>query len=225
MSRASTSANPVWLRIKGLTSLERGTDADTEDGSSADSVWSEPYVTRRSGTITLEGKPVTDAVTGERDPGQAELDYYANLAGCDGDARIRLADPYGRAMVIDAIVTSASTGADDTSESVSWDLEQVGEAEELTYVQASGVSTTPTNTLSVAVGETKTVAVAFTPATATNQKYSASSADGGKVRVTNVDGLTFDVVGVSVTTTPVNVVVKTMNNALSATLAVTVTAP
>lgn len=225
LSRASTASNPVWLRVKGLTSMERSTDADTDDGSSADSVWSEPYVTKRNGSITLEGKPVTDAVTGARDPGQAELDYYATQAGCDGDARLRIADPYGRAMIIDAIVTSNSASADDTSETVSWDLEQVGEAEELAYVQATAVATNPASTASVAVGETETVTVAFTPATASNQKYSVASADMGKVRVANIDGLTFDIVGVAVTEegSPVNVVVKTMNNSLTAAIAVSVT--
>ncbi|MEG2624055.1 MAG: hypothetical protein RSC06_14265 [Clostridia bacterium] len=228
MSRASTSASPLWLRIKGLNSLERSNDADTEDGSSADSIFSEPYVTKRSGAITLEGKPVSDAVSGERDAGQAELDYYATLAGCDGDARIRLADPYGRIMILDAIVTSSSIGADDTSETVSWELEQVGEAEDAAYVQATGITVmngaTSAATLSLAVGTTKSLTVAFTPSTSTNQKFSVASADSSRVRVTNVDGLGFDVVGVASTTGAVGIVVKTMNNALTATVAVTITA-
>lgn len=75
LSRASTKANPTWIRIKGLTSMTLSTDADTEDGSSAESLWGEPYVTKRNGSLSLEGRPVIDSVTGAQDPGQAELDY------------------------------------------------------------------------------------------------------------------------------------------------------
>lgn len=224
LSRASTPSNPVWLTIKGLTSMERSVDSDTEDGSSADSIWGEPYVTKRNGSITLSGKPASDAVTGDRDLGQAELDHYVNMAGCDGDVAMRIIDPYGHAVQLDVIVTGSSKSADDSSEEVSWDLEQVGEATDLPYIQATGVATTPATSVSVAVGETETVTVAFTPENASNQKYSVASADPGKVRVANIDGLTFDLVGVAATSSPVNVLVKTMNNALTATLAVTVTA-
>lgn len=63
LSRASTKANPTWIRIKGLTSMTLSTDADTEDGSSAESLWGEPYVTKRNGSLSLEGRPVIDSVS------------------------------------------------------------------------------------------------------------------------------------------------------------------
>ena len=65
--------------------------------------------------------------------------------------------------------------------------------------------------------------MSFTPANASNQKYAVASADTSKVRVTNVDGLNFDIVGVAKTTTPVKVVVRSMNNSKTAEINVTVT--
>lgn len=224
LSRASTKANPTWIRIKGLTSMTLSTDADTEDGSSAESLWGEPYVTKRNGSLSLEGRPVIDSVTGAQDPGQAELDYYATQGGCDGDATLRIADPYGRAQIIDVVVTSNERSADDTSETRTWDTEIVGEPEEQPYVQVTSIATTPATSASIEVGETESVTVAFTPDTASNQKFSVASADTTKVKVANIDGLNFDIVGVAVTEKPVNVVVRTMNNSKEATIAVTVTA-
>lgn len=225
MSRASTKADPTWLRIKGLTSMTLSTDADTEDGSSTDSLWGEPYVSKRNGSLSLEGRPVVDTVTGVQDQGQAELDYFATQGGCDGDATLRIVDPYGRAQIIDVVVTSSERGADETSETRTWETEIVGEPEDEPYVQVSSITTTPASTASVEVGETESVTVAFTPTTASNQKYSVASADTTKVQVDNIDGLTFDIVGVAVTGsgTPVNVVVRSMNNSKEATIAVTVT--
>ena len=80
--------------------------------------------------------------------------------------------------------------------------------------------------MSVDVGEVQSVTVALTPAGASNSKYSVASADTSKVKVSNIDGMTFDIVGVAATEaeTPVNVVVTTMNNKKQATIAVTVTA-
>ena len=211
MSRASTKANPTWIRIKGLTSITLSTDGDTEDGSAAENLWSEPYVTKRNGSLSIEGRPVIDSVT---------------QGGCDGDATLRIADPYGRAQIIDVVVTSSERGADDTSETRTWDTEIVGEPEEQPYVQVTSISTSPATSASVTIGTPTSVTVSFTPATASNQKFSVASADTTKVQVANIDGLTFDLVGVAATEEgePVNVVVRSMNNSKEATIAVTVTA-
>ena len=224
MSRVSTSDNPTWIRIKGLNSITVSNDADTEDGSSADSLYSEPYVTKRSGSISLEGRPIADKVTGAHDAGQAELDYYLTVGGCDGDARLRIVDNCGHAEIWDVTVTGKENGADETSETVSWDLERVGAPESETYVQVTDVATDPAESVSIKAGDVETVTVAFTPSNASNQKYSVASADTTKVKVENIDGLTFDLVGVAATDNPVTVQVKTMNNAKVATIAVTVTA-
>ena len=224
LSHASTAEDPIWLRIKGLTSMDWSVDSDTEDGSSADNAYSDPYKTKINGSLSIEGKPATDAVTGNRDPGQAELDYYKGMVGCDGDARIRLIDPYGRAQILDVAVTGSGRTADETSDTVSWDMEVVGEPEEVPYVQVTAISTTPASSATVTVGSTTSVTVKFTPTGASNQKYSVASQDQNKVKVANIDGLNFDLVGVDATSDPVNVVVKSMNNAKSATIAVTVSA-
>ena len=221
-SRASTTLTPVWLRVKGLNSISVSNDADTEDGSSAESLFGEPYVTKRNGSISLEGRPVVDRVTGAHDPGQEELDYYLSVGGCDGDARIRIIDNCGHAEIWDVIVVSKETSADDTSETVTWELERVGEPEEVPYVQVTGIATSPATSATVTIGTPTTVTVSFTPTGASNQKYSVASADTSKVQVKNIDGLTFDLVGVAQTTSTVNVVVKSMNNAKTATIAVTV---
>lgn len=223
LSRVSTRTDPEWIRIKGLTTATVSEDTDTEDGSAADALYGEPYVTKRNGTISLEGRPVVDRVSGAHDRGQAELDYYATVGGCDGDATLRIIDNCGHAELLDCIVTSKERSADESSETVSWELQRVGEPEEVTYVQVSGIATTPAASKSLPVGETATIKVSFTPTTASNQKYSVASGDTSKVKVTNIDGLNFDIVGVAETTTPIVIQLKSMNNAKTATLNVTVT--
>lgn len=224
MSRVSTDENLEWIRIKGLNSMTISNSADTEDGSSADSLYSEPYATKRSGSVSLEGRPIADKVTGAHDRGQEELDYYLTVGGCEGDARLRIVDNCGHAEIWDVIVTGKENGADETSETVSWDLERVGAPETEPYVQVTNVTTEPATSVNITAGQVETVTVKFTPEKASNQKYSVASADTTKVRVENIDGLTFDLVGVAATVTPVTVQIKTMNNAKTATLAVTVSA-
>jgi len=231
LSRASSRTNPSWIRIKGVNSISQGISGDTEDGSGSDSLWGEPYVTKRNGTLNIEARPVVDAVTGEQDPGQAELDYYATQGGCDGDCTLRIADPYGRCQIVDVVITDSNKDANDTEESRTWNTSIVGEPEDVPYVQVSSLTVkvgegTPSDSpsASLTVGGTQACTVAFVPTGASNQKYSVASADTTKVRVKNIDGLSFDLEGVAATTSAVNVIVKSMNNAKTATIAVTVTA-
>lgn len=223
-SRGSTNESPVWIRVRGLNSMDYSTDADTEDGSSAQDLWGEPYVTKRSGSLSLEAKRVVDSVTGNPDPGQAELNHYATLGGCDADARLRLVDAVGNATLVDVIVTSAGSSADDSSETVNYDMEIVGEPIPQPYVQAVSVAVrdgaSPVAALEMDVGGTKELTVAFTPASASNQKYAASSSDAGAVKVLSVDGLTFELKAVAAGSATVSV--RTMNNSLTASVAVTV---
>lgn len=234
MSRASTTSNPTWIRIKGIDSITLTRGGNTEDGSASDSLYEEPYISKRNGSLAIEGKPVYDAVTGAQDAGQAELDHYATQGGCDGDARLRLVDPYGHAELIDVVVTNTERGTDDTSQTVSWDTEIVGESEVEAYVQvtsvkvkvgSSGTAATTANA-TLTVGTSQTVTVSFEPTAASNQKYSVASADTTKVQVKNVDGLTFDLVPVAPTaqSSSVSVVVRSMNNNKTATITCTVNA-
>lgn len=216
----------TWIRIKGLEEMTHGTDSDTEDGSAATDLWEEPYVTKRSGSLTLSGKPKVDAATGEVDPGQAMLDDYATTGVCDDDATLKIVDPYGTAIVMDAIVTGNEVSSDEDEDTKSWDLEQVGEIETLPYVQLTSISLKDGNSavtnLSLAVGATpKIITIVFNPATASNQRFRISS---GNKKVASVSNITED----SFTVTPLSagtskIVVTSVNGARTATLTVTVT--
>ena len=228
-SRTSTNDAPIWIPIKGLLNMTKGESADTEDGSSAQDAYGEPYATKWNSSVSLEVKPIYDPVTGSRDPGQVEMESYKGKTGCDGDMRLRIADPIGNVALVDTVLTSVENGADETSTTLSYEMEGVGEPEIPPYVQMSGVdledsTNAPVSTLAMTVNTTKTITVVPTPANASNQKYGVASADESKVRVVNKDGMHFDVLSLAPTSTPVNVVVRTVNNSLTATIAVTVTA-
>lgn len=221
------AAADTWVRIHGIDSLDRGIDSDTEDGSADSDTWSEPYKTKLSGSLSLEGKPVVDQTTGIRDEGQAMLEDYSHLAGCEADCTIRITDPYGHAMMADYIVTSYTENADDTENGLSVDLEMVGEPEALPYVQATAVALKKggqaATTLSLAVGDSPAlISVDFTPATASNKRFRVTNTKRSVATVTNVTEDGFSVVPVSAGTTTITV--TSVNNAKTATLAVTVTA-
>lgn len=221
-----TQVTETWIRIKGLTQLTRSTDSTTEDGSAATDAYEEPYVTKRSGSLSLEGKPVVDASTGERDPGQSMLDDYATEVGCEGDATIKIVDPYGMATVADYIISGGEVSSDDTEETVSWDLAQVGEAEQLPYVQLVGVAlkdgSTAVTTLNMAVGSTpKVITVNFTPENASNQRFKVGTSNKRKVAVSNITENSFTLTALSAGTATVTV--TAVNNNRTATITVTVT--
>lgn len=218
-------SSETFIRIKGLTQMTRSTDADTEDGSAATDAWEEPYVTKRSGSLSLEGRPIVDAETGDRDAGQSMLDDYGNEVGCDGDATIKMVDPYGMAIVADYVVTGTETSADDTENSVSWDLEQVGEPEVLPYVQLTDVELQQDDTeiteLAMEVGGTPDVVnVVFTPADSSNQRYRVTSSNKRKVAVSNITENSFMLTALA--DGEATITVTTVNNAKTASITVTV---
>ncbi len=220
-----TQVNETWIRIKGLTQMTRGTDADTEDGSAATDSHEEPYVTKRSGSLTIEGRPIVDAVTGDRDAGQSMLNDYAEEVGCDGDCTIKIVDPYGAATVADYIVTSTEDSTDETEDTVSWDLEQVGEAERLVYVQMTSVSLKDGNEaaseIALTVGGTpKTITVVFNPENASNQRYRVATSNKRRVAISNITENSFVLNAMSAGTATVTV--TTVNNTKTASLAITV---
>lgn len=221
LSRAATKADPVWIAVKGLNAITLTLEAETGDGSAADSLWAEPYVTKRSGRMKLDARPVTDPATGETDPGQAELDYFGALAGCAADAALRLTDPYGKSRIIDLIVTGSETGSEDGGEKISWDCEIVGEIASVPYVQLTGIAP-DAQAITLAVNESRTVSLAFTPENASNRRYSAASASPHHVRVGAVQDTGFEITGVMATDGAVDVLVRSMNNSLTARVAVTV---
>ena len=204
----------TWVRIYGLTSMTRTTDGETEDSSADTDIWSEPYITKRSGTIDLEGIKKVVESTGEIDRGQELLDDYAEQAGCGADATIKLIDPYGHGIIIDTIVTSAEESADSSEQTRSWSLEQVGEAETIPYVQMEGVELRKGDarleTLEmISGGAQEIVSVAFTPEGASNRRYRVNNSKRAVVRVSDIgeNGFVLTPVGVGtalVTVTTVN---------------------
>ena len=216
----------TWIRIKGLEEMTRSTDSDTEDGSAATDLWEEPYVSKRSGSLTLSGKPKVDASTGEVDPGQAMLDDYATSGVCDDDATLKIVDPYGTAIVGDFIVTGNEVSSDEDEDTKNWDLEQVGDVDTLPYVQLASISLKDGNsaitTLSIAVGATpKIITIVFNPATASNQRFRISSGNKKVASVSNITDDSFTVTPLSAGTS--KIVVTSVNGARTAILNVTVT--
>lgn len=215
-----------WMRIYGLTSLTRTVEGDTEDGSADTDTWSEPYVTKRSGSLELEGiKKVVEA-TGELDPGQEMLDDYAEQSGCDADATLKFVDPYGHGWIGDYVVTSAEESADDSENGRSWSLEQVGEAEPIQYVQVTGIDVMSggeaVTELAMKVGDApKLIDVAFTPEDASNKRFRVKTNRRSVARVSDIteDGFTVNAVGAGTAT----ITVTSINNAKTAAITVTVT--
>ena len=222
-------ADDSWLRIYGLTSLTLNIESESDDGSSATDVWKEPYITKRGGKAKLEGKPVVEAATGEKDQGQEMLDSYAELSGCDADAALRFTDPYGHSFMADYIITNSEKSADEDGEKVNWDLEQVGEAEPLPYVHIvsvalnDGNSAIANNALSLAVGSAaKILTLAFTPENASNKRFKVANSKKSVATISNITENGFTVTAVAAGTT--NITVTTIEGNKTYTLAVTVTA-
>ena len=220
----STSA---FIRIYGLTSMSRSISSSTEDGSADTDVWSEPYVTKRSSSVSLEGNEVVVELTGANDDGQELLNTYAEYSGCDADATLKFVDPYGHAWVADYIVTSRDLSADDTGATVTWELEQVGEAEILPYIHVTSVALksggTAAATLAMKTGDApKIIEVEFTPATASNKRFKVSNNKRSVVTVSNITETGFTLTPVAVGTAAITV--TSINGNKTATCNVTVTA-
>lgn len=220
-----TSAD--WVRIYGLTSLTNTISGETEDGSTETDVWSEPYITKRSGSVALEGKRVVVDSTGEDDPGQVLLNWYAEQAGCDGDATLKFVDPYGHSWIADYVVTSHETSQDNTDDSESWDLELVGEVEVQPYTHVTTVALKDgddtVTTLSMTAGGTaKTLSVAFTPATASNKRFRVNNSNRNIISITGVTEDGFVVTPLAAGTATITV--TSINGTKTASCAVTVSA-
>lgn len=210
-----------WVRVRGLRLMTRSADSETADGSAATDVWAEPYVIKRSAALKLSGRAVADAATGEKDEGQMLLDRYAEAAGCEGDATLKFADPYGHALVADFVVTGAGQEANDSEYSVSWDLKQVGEAEELPYVPVTAVSVSPAALSMQVGGAPAAVAVSFTPAAASNRRFRVSVSGRQYAAVSDVTENGFTVTALAPGEAAVTV--TSLNGQRTAALNVTVT--
>ena len=220
-----TRGEDAFVRIYGLNSLTHKVEGTTEDGSQDSEVWSEPYITKRSATLELEGVRKVVESTGETDPGQELLDEYAEQAGCGADATLRFIDPYGHGVTMDCIVTSAEESADKSEQKRSWSLQQVGEAEVIRYVQMRGVALLHTGGENGEVvlrerGLPELIQVAFTPADASNRRFRVSNSRRGVVRVQDMTESGFALLPVGTGTATITV--STVNNGCQASLLVTV---
>ena len=216
-----------FVPVKGLNSLSLSVEADTDDGKTGDAVWAEQYIKGRSVSGSLSGRPIVDRVTGTRDPGQALMKRAAyNSGGCDNDQTLLIADAIGRAVQYDCVITSESIDTDEDGEEISWDFEGVGEPVEVPYVQLTAVAfkdgNTEASTVSVVVGNTKEIVVAFTPTKASNTRYSYSIEDESIAAIAAIDGANISIRGVAAGSTTLTI--KTMNNNKTAELAITVSA-
>lgn len=217
-----------FVRIYGLNSLTATVDSETEDGSADTDIWSEPYISKRSGSVDLEGKKVVNEATGEADEGQELLNYYAETAGCDADATLKFIDAYGHAWVADYIVTSREDSVDDTGDNYSWSLEQVGEADVLPYKHVTSIalkdgSTAVGSTLSMAVDATpKIITVAFTPDDSSNKRFRVRNTKRTIANIGNItdDGFTITPVAAGTTT----ITVTSVEGEKTAEVALTITA-
>ncbi len=221
-------ASSAFVRIYGLTSMTRNIDSDTEDGSVETDIWEEPYVTKRNGSISLEGKEVVVESTGATDAGQEILNSYAELAGCEGDATLKFVDPYGHAWIGDYIVTGREISADDSETTLSWDLSQVGEVEVQPYVNASSIAlkdgSNSAATLAFTEGDSaKIITVEFTPDGTSNKRFKVTNPKKTVATVSNITETGFTVTPVAVGTTTITV--TSINGGKTATCAVTVSAP
>ena len=221
------AATQQFVRIYGLTSLTRTIEGETEDGSADTDIWAEPYITKRSSSCDLEGDKKVVESTGEVDPGQEMLNEYAEMSGCDSDCTLKFVDPYGHGWIADYVVTSAEESSDDSDNSVTWSLEQVGEAEPIQYVQVKAVAAksggTAAATLEMKVGDSpKLIEVEFTPENASNQRFRVTNNKRSVVQVSDIteSGFTLTAVGEG----PANIVITSVNGAKTASIAVTVTA-
>lgn len=218
-------ATQEWVRIFGLNSMTRGVDAETEDGSADTDAWAEEYVTKRSGSLSLEGKPVIVESSGLIDPGQDLLNYYSEQVGCDSDATLRMTDPYGHAIQADFIVTSKEESTDASGTTVSWDLTQVGQAEQLPYeavesvaIHVDGAAVTE---LALNAGDAaKLVTLKFNPENASNKRFKVSNSKRSIANVVNVTDDGFSIMPVTVGETTITV--TTANGPKTASVKVTV---
>lgn len=215
-----------FVRVKGLDTMSVDIDSETDDAKSGDALWAETYIQGRSVSGSFGGKPISDRTTGAKDPGQALMHKAAySDGGCDNDQTIRIADAVGRAVEYDCVITKESVSSDDDGEEVSWDWEGVGAPRDIEYVQATAVAfkntTTTITTLSVAAGSTEEVFASLTPSNASNQRYTYYIDDENVATIAAVDGLEMSVKGVSAGTATLTI--RTMNNGLTAELAITVT--
>jgi hypothetical protein len=219
-------ATREWVRIYGLTSMTQTISGETSDGSSAAEVWEEPYVTKRSAELSLDGEIVEEESTGVRDPGQEMLREAALGSGCEDDITLKMIDPYGHGMTADYVVTGSEESQNDTESGISWTLQMVGEPEYLVYVQVEGVEVREKDqavtSLNLTTGDAaRILTLAFRPADASNRRFRVFNSLPGVARVSDITEDGFTLTPMKAGTTVIRV--ETMNGGREASVTVNVT--
>lgn len=209
---AKELTSTTWTRVYGLTKLTHTVESETEDGSADTDVWSEPYVTKRSGKASLEGKPVVVESTGIVDAGQALLTEYAQMAGCDGDLDLKFIDPYGHAWIGEYIVTNHEVSSDNSGDTESWDIELVGDIEPQPYVNILTVTAmngstaiSASGTITVTMGTPAIITVGFTPEGVSNTRFRVSNSARSVCQITNITETGFTIQPISVGTSTITI--------------------
>lgn len=222
-------ASADWTTVLGLRKLTRSLESTTEDGSSDIDLFEEPFITKRNVSYSFEGDLLYDPATGRFDAGQVVLREYSLLGGCEAGLDFRLADPYGHAALFEGIVESWDDSNEENGRrTISFDVLQVGEAEEEAYVLLTGIGfvddVTPLagNKLSLAKSAAaKEITIAFTPANATNKRFRIGNSKRGVATVTGLAEDRFTVTPVAAGVS--NVTVACVSGGVTEVLEVTVT--
>ena len=214
-----------WVRIYGLNSMTRTVSGETSDGSADTELWQEPYITKRSSEVTLEGEMVEEEGSGIRDHGQELLNEAALQGGCETDVTLRFVDPFGHALSADFVVTSCEETSDDTESGCSWTLEQSGEAEAEPYVQVTGMRLEAAGLEDGALRMTggdggKLVGIVFEPENASNRRFRLRASRPGVVKIADVTENGFTLIPLSAGESVIRV--WSVNGSVSASVRVTI---
>lgn len=88
----SENSGVTWLTISGINTWSFTIDSNSEDTSTIDNgAWGSSLYTQRTGSMSLEGFKLLDAVTGVRDQGQLACEKASTKVGYEAyrDFRIR----------------------------------------------------------------------------------------------------------------------------------------
>lgn len=107
---------PAWTPIGGLNSLTPSPTTNRADTTDFDSNGvAEHLVMERGLEFTISGHHLEDALTGDRDPGQAAVEVLARAVGLAALGSFRVTSPGGNvdAFLASAEVTPAGGGHND----------------------------------------------------------------------------------------------------------------
>ena len=108
------AGTPVWTQVGGITevAINYGENEETEDTTTFDSGGNyEQEIMQRGRSLNIKGKALVDTVTGAREPGQLQLNEYAELTGTASKVPIRMRYPLDTEWITwSATVTRGSEG-------------------------------------------------------------------------------------------------------------------